>query len=307
MYKLVEKTELNQISLTGTRALALVGLLIVAPRSLEEIREAFIKMKIMEESQSDDILRIDINTLKIMGCEISRASAKTNYKYVLGKHPFALKVTKDEVNAFKKAYKKVKETKDIKLLLGYDILFRKIASCCEPESREWLLGISDLRHYNLDLIKDLMLDCRQQRVLDLIYVNPTVKKDAKKEVIAQNLIMQNDKVYLCSYDLEKEKTLFLNLRRIKSIIARKLQKGGVEPVLLKVKFHLKGLGIETLSDNEKIVEQKEDGYIVEGNYYTEFLAVQRILSFGADCTVIEPKSFKDTVVSKLREMREIYD
>ena len=68
MFKLLEDTELNQISLTGTRSLVLVGLLMKAPRSLEEIRKAFIELKIMEPEHSDDILRIDLNTLRTMGC-----------------------------------------------------------------------------------------------------------------------------------------------------------------------------------------------------------------------------------------------
>ena len=68
MLKLQEDVELRQISLTGTRALMLVGLLMKAPRSLEEIREAFIERKIMEPEHSDDILRIDLNTLRTMGC-----------------------------------------------------------------------------------------------------------------------------------------------------------------------------------------------------------------------------------------------
>ena len=55
------KTDLNQISLTGVRALALIGLLIIAPRSLEEIRKSFINMHIMDNNHSDDILRIDLN------------------------------------------------------------------------------------------------------------------------------------------------------------------------------------------------------------------------------------------------------
>ena len=37
MFKTAEKTGLNQISLTGLRALVFIGLLIVKPRSLEEI------------------------------------------------------------------------------------------------------------------------------------------------------------------------------------------------------------------------------------------------------------------------------
>ena len=42
MFKPADKTELNQISLTGMRAIVLIGLLIEAPRTLEEIREKFI-------------------------------------------------------------------------------------------------------------------------------------------------------------------------------------------------------------------------------------------------------------------------
>lgn len=128
MFKLDETTELNQISLTGARGIVLVGLLIAQPRLLEEIRKAFIELKIMEDENSDDILRIDLNTLKIMGCEISRASARTGYKYVLGKHPFSFKIQEEEFNILKKAYNNAKNRTDILGLLEYDDLFKKIAS-----------------------------------------------------------------------------------------------------------------------------------------------------------------------------------
>ena len=83
MFKTADKSDLNQISLTGIRAIVLLGLLIVQPRTLEEIRRAFIEFNIMEESHSNDIIRIDINTIKSIGCEVSRADSKTNYQYVL--------------------------------------------------------------------------------------------------------------------------------------------------------------------------------------------------------------------------------
>ena len=38
MFKIAEDTELNHISLTGARALVLIGLLSVKPRSFEEIK-----------------------------------------------------------------------------------------------------------------------------------------------------------------------------------------------------------------------------------------------------------------------------
>ena len=64
MFKPADKSELNQVSLTGLRGIVLLGLLIEAPRSLKEIREIFTELNIFEPEHSDDILRIDINTLK---------------------------------------------------------------------------------------------------------------------------------------------------------------------------------------------------------------------------------------------------
>ena len=90
MFKTADKTELNQISLTGLRALVLIGLLIAKPRSFNEIRRAFIDLKIIDEKTSNDILRIDLNTIKLMGCDISRSSAKTDFRYILTKHPFSI-------------------------------------------------------------------------------------------------------------------------------------------------------------------------------------------------------------------------
>ena len=120
MFKPVEKSELNQISLTGMRAIVLLGLLIEAPRSLQEIREKFISLNIMEPEHSDDILRIDLNTLRFMGCEISRADSRSDGKYVMTKHPFALDISEKEIDLIKKAYKKIKSNADINLVLNSD-------------------------------------------------------------------------------------------------------------------------------------------------------------------------------------------
>ena len=68
----VTKEDLCQVSLTGVRSLILLGFLINKPHSLSEIREKFIDYNIMEESHSDDIIRIDLNTLRAMGCDITR-------------------------------------------------------------------------------------------------------------------------------------------------------------------------------------------------------------------------------------------
>ena len=70
---------------------------------------------------------------------------------------------------------------------------------------------------------------------------------------------------------------------------------------------LKNSGKEVLEENEQIIETTDDGIIVEGKYYNDFIAAQRILSFGANCIVYEPEDFKQDIIQKLKSMRRVYN
>lgn len=308
MFKITEKTELNKISLTGMRALVLLGLLIEAPRTMEEIKKAFIEFNIIEAGQPEDILRIDLNTLREMECDITKATAKTDYKYVLKKHPFALKITQEEIALLKKVYKKVKDCSNIVLLLKYDELFKKLASHVTDNTiKEQLYGLSILKSFDLEFIHELIDDCKNQRILKLIYRNPELKKESEKKVSAQKIVFQNDKIYLYGYDIEKSESVILNVKRIKSILSRILGGSGIEVKTTCVKFFLKNFGVTDIEENETVIETCKDGFIIEGKYHNEFVAVQRILSFGSNCTVMEPQEFKEKIIKKLKEMRKNYN
>lgn len=308
MFKPAEKTELNQISLTGIRALILIGLLIVQPRSLEEIKQTLIDLKIIGKKHSNDIIRIDLNTIKLMGCEISRSSAKTNYKYILTKHPFCLKFTEDEVLALKKVYNQVKKKANIYTLINYHEIFEKIAPHISDEKiKEILLGISVFKYYNFDEIKNLMIDCRINRVLDLLYKKQNSSNSYRKQIVAQKLVYNNDKIYLYGYDLEKNKPTVLNLRRVEEIIARRFEKKKCNINETEVQFLIRNIKPEELEDVEKIIGKTPEGYLVQAYYHNDFIATQRILSFGSKCVVKEPLEFRKNIIEKIKEMRNVYE
>lgn len=308
MFKPANKSELSQISLTGMRAIILIGLLIEAPRSLDEIKSIFINLNIMEPEHSDDILRIDLNTLRAMGCDITKANAKTGFKYILVKHPFSLDIQPEEISVIKKAYKKIKDTSNIELILKYDELFKKLADYIgDNEVKEALYGLSVVKSYDTNFIKSLIEDCRFNRTLKLIYQKPSANEDSEKKVSAQKLVFENDKIYLYGFDLIKNKSIILNIKRIKSIIGKYESCGKVEIEYITVKFFLKNFGVLDIEENEKIIETCDDGYIVQGTYYNDFLAVQRILSFGSNCTVLEPENFREKIIQKLKSMRNVYN
>ena len=308
MFKTAGKTELNQISLTGLRALVFIGLLIVKPRSLEEIRKVFIELQIMEEFNSDDILRIDLNTIKSMGCEISRSSAKTNYKYVLTKHPFGLKIPKEELLTLKKVYNYIKQKADIQTLIDYHEMFCRIASyICDEETKEAILGISILKYFNSEEIKKLMIDCKNNTTIELYYKKNDNDIASRKRIIIQDIVHKNDKVYLYTFDLDKERPMVLNYRNVESIISRKNEKVNISTKSTIVKFVLMDSNINNLETNEKILEVYGNKLIIEGTYHNDFLAIQRMLSFGAKCVVLEPTEIKNRIIEKIKEMRTIYE
>lgn len=307
MVKTAEKTELNQISLTGIRALVMIGLLIKRPHSFEEIKNTFINLKIMDKSHSDDIVRIDLNTIKLMGCKIERCSAKTNFKYVLTKHPFAFNISNEELKIVKKVYNVAKQNVDLDTLIEYHDMFERIAKyICDEETKEAVLGISVLKYYNIQEIKDLIIDSKNKATLDLFYKKTNSDSAYRKQIVLQEVVCKNDKIYLYGYDLNKKAPTVLHLLRVESIISKTYEKQNFEKKQIIVRFNLKNFDINDLSSNETIVENKENIYTVEGVYHNSFLAIQRMLSFGNKCTVLEPNEIKKDIIKKIKEMRKIY-
>ena len=126
-------------------------------------------------------------------------------------------------------------------------------------------------------------------------------------ILAQKLVFENDKIYLYGFDLDNNQSIVLNIKRITSVLNREEGQGSVEIKTRKVKFFLKNFGITRIEDDENILETNDKGYVVEGVYYNDFIAMQRILSFGSECTVLEPEDFRIDIVEKLKLMRGVYN
>ncbi len=302
------KTDLNQISLTGARALILIGLLALAPHSIEEIREKLLLYNIMEQSQSNDILRVDLNTIKSFGCEISRIKVENEYKYTVTKHPFDVSIDKNDIKILKRLFNKIKNTLELSKLLEIDTFLNKLSEhIYDPKLKEEFYGILPLRHYNKSAIKELDAACANEYTLILKYQKAYSSVLSEKEIVAKKLILNNDKLYLYGYDIEKQDFVTLLFNRIKTIVSKSITTQGHEKSRVTIKFRIQDIENESLTQDENVVEFSEKYSLVEGTYYNEFLAIQRILSFGAKCTVVEPVEFRNKVISKLKEMRKLYE
>lgn len=308
MFKFANNVDFNKISNTGARGLILLALLSVKPRSLKELRNAFIDCGVMNNNNSDDIIRIDINTLRHAGCEISRNYKEGKYYFNLDKNQFAIELNKEDVECLKKVYNRAKKDLDIIKLLEFDDFFIKIANqIIDEEIKEQILGISELKHYNKELLREIYFACGKNYQLMLSYMRISSNTIVYKNITAQKIVIQNNKIYLYGYDNDIKKSTVLNFKRIKGVFARVFGCKEKETNIINIKFYLKDDFIDSLNENEIIIETIGDTYLIEANYYNEFYAMQRILSFGKNCKVLEPEDFKERIITKIKEMRDVYD
>ena len=307
MFKFDEQCNPRQISLTGVRAIVILAMLSIKPCTFEELKDFLIQSNIVNREYSIDTIRIDLNTLKYIGCEISKATKKTNNSYILKSNPFQLSISEDEAQILSKIYKGIYKNLSIDRLLEYDDLFEKITTLISDENiKEYLRGISILKGLDKKLIQELLADARKHTRLTISYLAGNTK-DIEYDITIEKLGFRSDKLYIYCYNHSIGKRTFLNFSRLKKVLVRQLRSDDIDTNDTIVEFNLNNYKDYVLETNEEIVNTNGDMATVRGAYYTDFIALQRVLSFGPDCIVLSPEGIKTTLIEKLQSMREQYD
>lgn len=307
MFRFDDKCDPRQISLTGVRAIVILALLNVRPCSFEEIRDFLIESNIANRSYSIDTIRIDLNTLKYIDCKISRATKSTNNKYVLKDHPFELVLTDEDIETLRLIYKNIYKNLSIDRLLEYDALFTKLSNAkITEEQKEVLRGISILKSYDNSLVEELLKDSKKHNKLTIQYAT-TADKDVEYEITVEKLGLRSDKLYIYCYNHSMNKRTFLKFSKLKQVLARTLRGEFTSPNDVIVEFKLKNYEEYNLEDYETITKVEGSTAYVKGSYYNDFIALQRVLSFGADSILISPVELRKELIEKLKGMRAQYD
>lgn len=296
----------KQISMTGARAFLIFEYLSYKPRSFEEIRNRLVECGVANRHYSIDTIRVDLNTLKAIGCEIKKATKKTNYKYELTTHPFKIKISTRELATLKKVYKKIAKIASPLMLLDYHFIFQKLADFIEEKTyKEQVLGISLLKSIDTDILKKLVEDEENHNKIKILY-NTSNNKEHEYDITLEKLGLRNNKLYVYCYNHTLKKRSFLNVSRIKEIISKIFDGDSILGLDINVKFKLFNYNDFQLEKTEQIIENSEDYAIIQGRYFNDFIAKQRMLSFGSDCVVIEPEEIKQDIINTLKEMRSVY-
>lgn len=307
MFKFDTQCNPRQISLTGVRAIVILALLNIKPSTFEEIKEFLIESNIVTREYSIDTIRIDLNTLKYIGCDISKATKRTDNKYILRSHPFQLQLSPEEVNTLAKIYKHIYKNLSLERLLEYDNLFEKLADGVESEyTKEVLKGISVLKGLDKSLIYEVLNDAKRHSRLKILYTAGN-SRDEEYDITVEKLGFRSDKLYIYCFNHSINKRTFLNFSRLKKVLVRSLRSENVSGEDVVVEFNLRNYKDYELEETEQILSTDDNIAYIKGVYYTDFIALQRILSFGSDCVIIAPSELKRVLLDRLHSMRKQYD
>ena len=137
---LAETIKINSISLTAYRAIKILKLLLEKPCSANEILDCLKNDIITCRSVSDDTIRASLNSLKAIGCKISRPKPANDYKYSLDDHPFKLKLTRSQIRILKNVRKFLLNQNDWRKVLELNRLYDRIATILSDEESADLLN-----------------------------------------------------------------------------------------------------------------------------------------------------------------------
>lgn len=304
-----QKVTYNLMTFTGYKALLLFSLLCEGSKSYQEICDYFFNHPYLREKISIDTLRVYINSLKRIGCEVKRFRGENKEsRYVITAHPFELKLTDNELQSIIKVYKILVKNIDIKELLALENLLEKIGSYIKNEDFiNEIKKLSMLKGIDKDLLNILIDCCDKKEQITIKYNSPNSgTKDI--ELIADKIEVSNGKIYLYGIGFEYNQYGSFLLNRIKDIKEIKTVKTIPDKLeQTKVIFELETKPGSFIPDtNEKIIKREENKLTIEVITSNTFFLKQKLLEYGPSCKILEPNSFKEEFVALLNDMKAGY-
>lgn len=298
----------NLMSLTGYRTLVILGLLMESPKSIDEINEHFQNHKYIKERFSNDTLRIYINSLRAIGCEITRANKANAQKYELISHPFKYNIPKSQLKSLAKLYKSTYDKVDVVDVIYLDNFFRNLSKYIDNvETKDFLKGLSALNGVDKNILEDLIIHCKKKNQITILYNSP---KSGPKEIdiVADKLSFKSDKIYFWGNNLTHGEYSYFSVEKILKICTISIKKEKIDFPQIKVGYELYTNLDEYIPEkDEKIIERADKKLIIEINSKNEFNVMQRLLYKASDCKVIYPEEFKLKFINKLKSMDEMYE
>ena len=293
----------NYISTTAYRALLLLKFLMVKSLTRAEIIKCLENDEFIVQRINSDTIRSMLNSLKDVGCDISRPTKTNGFKYELIKNPFSLKLSEKEIKLLNKFRKKSGLKNDLDEILNMNSFIEKLCLIIDDENIiDSLKSKGLLAGANTDLIKQINICCKNKSRVIFKYLSH--KKITDFEMITSFIKYENDKLYVWGYSTKYKEVSYIRIDKIKSfsIVEKYTLNDYNKNVIRYEMFNLD----YNLAPNEVLVSRTDKSLVIDYKSESRFHSIQKFLEKGYDCKILEPEDFKNEFISVLKSIKEVY-
>ncbi len=311
------------LNVTAYRVFKILCWLMEAPLSAEALNQRFAQDARTRKRLSSDSICLYINTLRALGCQITRPSKKNGFCYELLYQPLGIPWNEKEIETLIRVKTFAENSFSYQeVLLLHQFIKKVLQQAALPNREHWLQQIfaqSRTVDYepNMTVINDLQSHAKEQRLLLLTYDSP-VNGQERFYFLPDNWTYRQGILYLNGYQLEREQITLLRLERIlkyetvehpdvfQTLLNQKLS---IEP---NVVIHFLGISqkdFEPLNMQETLrdVSDASPRYLEVTLRTREFFILkQKLLSYGLPFNILEPESFRTDVRDTLLNMQKVY-
>lgn len=305
---LSEKQKINAINITAYRAIKILKMLLEKPCVHQELIENLKQDEITSRSVSDDTLRATLNSLKAVGCEISRPCPANDYKYILHYHPFGLKLSEKQINILLNIRNYFLADNEWKTVIDINDLYDKIAEMTMDEK------IKDLFYHSKPFIKirkeiiEYLKNGKLENKEVIIHYFSSKQNQNIINIRVDSVFCYSGRLYLWAWYYKRKKYAYFNAEKIISVDSIKPALYEGNETFYNAKYRIFGEDCSTFKadEEEKIIKKDDNSITIEYKVKSEFKFMQRLLSFGESFELLEPAHTKEILASKIKKMFERY-
>lgn len=312
---------MNHFNQTAYRVLILLKCLKQAPITANDLNKIYEKDPLIGKQASADSIGHYINTLKQLGCTITRPTSKNGYTYRLLENPFTYRLTPEDLKLLSEVWFSIESELDYKEVINWykwlSSVFDEAENPNRKELKEAFLKETRLvkLENDLDLLQTLETHCKQKELIRINYGSP-IQGPRKIDLLPRKLMHQNGLTYLSAQTQERESSSKFRLDRIESV--HSLDNPELKKELIKKSdeqqtYIIKVLNctpdqFDPLTDEDEYSVDKEHPQHMQVTCKTDdqFLLKQKLLSSPHPYEILYPDQFARELEETLKSMEMLY-
>jgi predicted DNA-binding transcriptional regulator YafY len=227
------RDSLTGLNTTAYRIFKVLSWLMAEPLTLEELNQRFVDDPEVGKSVSHDSIWLYLNTLRALGCQISRPSQSNQFRYILSEQPFTVPLSRQDIDLISQMKQWAEPVLNWRDHLALDNFMTKALQHRYPHG-EVLERLSEYfqssRTENLlphqEPLEQLSLACQNQSLLWLQYQSPR-QGTHDYWFLPVRLMYRSGVIYLLGLAHGRE---YNNLLRVDRIVNHQRARADQEPL-----------------------------------------------------------------------------